>query len=237
MAEDISPALLKKVEDTFHRNLANNKVSKTKMMQRARDGTLRSVHQYSRQVGKALANAFLEEITPDVLPDGTLYYNIAQKVIVPPLKEAHEMVSDVADQMQAYQNRRMAIGLKPVRPPIQMERVEGLIDVLTSSPFFADNVEYLNEPIRNLVDHFADYHLEKNTEFLENTGIEVLVVRLAEATACEWCHDRAGMYEGYRDAQDNEAFSRHEGCRCELEIRGGGTSGKMAAKGHAFVRT
>lgn len=235
MAEDIAPALLDKVQKEFKRNLKTAGVNQKEMLKRARDGTLKSVNEYSSKVGKALSQSFLDVLTPDVMPDGTFYYNIAVKTMIPPIKDAHKMVSDVADEIQAVNNAKMGIGIKPVRPPIQMDRVDGLIDLITDG-FFADNVDYFIEPIKNLVNHFGDYHVEKNAEFMENSGVGIVVVRTAEATACDWCKERAGMYDGYREAEYNEVFARHEGCQCELEIRGSGTSGKMRAAGHAFVR-
>ncbi len=235
MAEDIAPALLDKVQKAFKRNLKAAGVNKADMLKRARDGTIKSITPCSEKIGKALSKSFVEVLTPEAMPDGTFYYNIAQKTMIPPIKEAHKMVSDVADEIQAANNARMGLGIKPVRPPIQMERVDGIIDLLTDG-FFADNVDYFVEPIKNLVNHFGDYHVEKNAEFFDNSGVGVVVIRRAESTACEWCHDRAGMYDGYYEAQVNEAFARHEGCKCELEIRGKGTSGKMQARGHAFVR-
>lgn len=236
MAEDIAPVILDRIEKTFHANLKKAGVIQKEVMEKARSGTMKSINQYSHKVGKALANAFTSEITSDILPDGTFYYNIAQKTMIPPLKEAHKMVSDVADEIQAVNNKKMGIGLKPIRPPIEMDRVDGIIDLLTDG-FFEDNVHFLDEPIKNLVDHFGDHHVEMNAEFMDNTGIAVIVVRTAEETSCEWCGDRAGVYDGYEEAKDNDAFARHEGCRCELEIRGSGTSGKMRAIGHAFVRS
>ena len=236
MAEDIAPMILDRIEKTFHANLKKAGVVQKEVMEKARSGTLKSINQYSHKVGKALADAFTSEITPDILPDGTFYYNIAQKTMIPPLKEAHKMVSDVADEMQAVTNRKIGIGLKPIRPPIEMDRVDGLIDCLTEG-FFEDNAHFLDEPIKNLVDHFGDHHTEMNMQFMDNTGVGVIVVRTAEATCCAWCADKAGVYESYDDARDNEAFSRHEGCQCELEIRGRGTSGKMRAVGNAFLRS
>ena len=235
MAEDIAPALLDKVQKEFKRNLKAAGINQKEMIKRARDGTLKSINQYSSKVGKALSQSFFDVLTPDVMPDGTFYYNIAVKTMVPPIKDAHKMVSDVADEIQAVNTAKMGLGIKPVRPPIQMDRVDGLINMITNG-FFADNVEYFIEPIKNLVNHFGDHHVEKNAEFMENSGVGIVVIRRAEATACDWCKEREGMYDGYREAEYNEAFSRHEGCQCELEIRGGGTSGKMRAAGHAFVR-
>ena len=237
MAEDIAPMILKRIEKTFHANLKEAGVFQKEVLEKARSGTLTSVNKYSHKVGRALADAFTKEITPEVLPDGTLYYNIAQKTMIPPLKEAHAMVSDVADEIQALNNQKMGVGLKPIRPPIEMERVDGLIDVITGEFSFEDTVEYLNEPIKNLVDHFGDRHVEMNAEFMDSTGVGVVVVRTASSASCKWCDERAGVYDSYEDAQFHEAFSRHEGCKCELEIRGKGTSGKMRAYGHAFVRS
>lgn len=236
MAEDIAPVLLKDIQKAFKRNLKAVGVDQKAYLERARSGTLKSINQYTAKVGKALSRAYTEVITPDVLPDGTFYYNIATRTITPTLKEAHKMVSEVADELQATTNKRIGVGIKPIRPPIDMNRVDGIIDLVTEG-FFEDNAHYLVEPIRNIVDHFGDEHLEKNVEFLNNSGVSTVVVRTADANCCEWCAERAGTYDGYQEAQDNEAFARHEGCRCEIEIHGGGKYGKMATKGHAFVRT
>lgn len=236
MAEDIAPVLLKDIQKAFRANLKRANVDQKAFIEKARSGTLKTITKYSEKVGTALAKAYEEVLTPDALPDGTLYYNIATRTITPTLKEAHKMVSDVADEIQAASNSRIGIGLKPIRPPIEMNRVDGIIDLVTDG-FFADNVGYLNEPIKNIVNHFGDRHLEKNAEFLSNSGVETVVVRIAESTCCPWCSERAGTYDGYQDAQDNEAFARHEGCRCEIEIHGGGKYGKMGTRGHAFVRT
>ena len=236
MAEDIAPALLEKVEKNFHGRLEKMGATKSAMLKRVRDGTARSLTTYTEKVGKALSMAFVDEITPEVLPNGVFYYNIAVKVVVPPIKEAHGIVNEVASEMQVKNNKKAGINLKSIRPPIEMDRVDGIVELLVNGEF-ADNIHYLVEPIKNIVDHFGDYHTEKNAEFLSNTGVEITITRTSEANACEWCRERDGVYHSYREASDNEVFARHEGCRCEIEIQGGGTSGKMRAKGHAFVRT
>ena len=59
MAEDIAPALLDKVQKEFKRNLKTAGVNQKEMLKRARDGTLKSVNEYSSKVGKALSQSFL----------------------------------------------------------------------------------------------------------------------------------------------------------------------------------
>ena len=236
MAEDIAPALLKDVERRFRQNLTKNGVNLKKDIQRARDGTLRNVHAFSNKVGDALADAF-GTISAESLPDGTMFYNIADRVMRPPIEEAYTMVSDVADEVQTVINRKAGIGLKSVRPPLEEERVKGLIDAVTSAGF-ADTEHYLDYPVKCLVDHFADNHMAKNAEFLDESGVYTYVIRTAEANCCDWCADRAGTYESYRDAQENEVFARHDGCRCTVEIQCGKTRGFMSkTSGHAFVRS
>lgn len=236
MAEDIAPALLEAVNKNFHQRLEKAGATKTAMLKRVRDGTVKSINNYTNKVGKALSKAFVEEITPEVLPDGVFYYNIAEKVVIPPLKEAHSMVNEVASEMQAVNNKAAGIGIKPIRPPIEMDRVDGIIELLVNGDF-ADNIKYFVEPIRNIVDHFGDYHTEKNAEFLSNTGLDITITRIAESTACAWCQERDGVYHSYSDALDNKVFARHEGCRCDVSISNGTSSGRMRAKGHGFVRT
>ena len=236
MAEDIAPKLLSNVQKAFKSGLKSRGVDDVKKAKAlAAENKLR-LHDYSKKVGDALAEAYGKVLTADALPDGTMYYNIANKVMRPTITEAYEMVSDVADAGQAARNRQIGIGLKPIRPPIEEERLSGLIDVITSG-WLEDFETYLDEPVKNIVDHFADHHLEKNAEFLSNSGVSTIVIRTAEATCCDWCSDRAGTYENYWEAQDNEAFARHEGCRCTLEISSRRGTGKMRAVGHAFVRT
>lgn len=235
MAEDIAPALLEQVEKRFRQNLTRKGVNLKKDIQRARDGTLTNVHSFSNKVGDALAEAF-GSITAEELPEGTMFFNIADRVMRPPITEAYKMVSDVSDEVQNVSNKKAGIGLKSIRPPIEEDRVKGLVDAVTSGEF-AKTEHFLDYPVQCLVDHFADHHMEKNAEFLENTGIYTEVIRTAEANCCEWCSERAGTYDGYRDAQENEVFARHDGCRCSVEIRSGKTRGFMKkTSGHAFVR-
>ena len=94
MAEDIAPALLKEVERQFRQNLTKKGVNLKKDIQRARDGTLTNVHSFSNKVGDALAEAF-GTIKAEELPEGTMFFNIADRVMRPPIREAYSMVSDV----------------------------------------------------------------------------------------------------------------------------------------------
>lgn len=236
MAEDIAPKLLSSVEKAFRSGLKSRGIGDIKKAKALAAENKLKLHDYSQKVGDSLAEAYAKVLTPDALPDGTMYYNIAEKVMRPTITEAHGLVSDVADAGQAARNKKIGIGLKPIRPPIEEDRLSGIIDAVTSGAL-EETATYLNEPVKNIVDHFADRHLEKNAEFLTNSGVSTTVTRTAEATCCDWCTEREGTYANYLEAKENEAFARHEGCRCSLEISSSRGSGKMRTSGHAFVRT
>ena len=235
MAEDIAPKLLDLVERRFHQNLRLKGVNLKKDIQRARDGTLTNIHSFSNKVGDALAEAF-GAISAEELPEQTMFFNIADRVMRPPIKEAYGMVSDVADEIQTVANKKAGLSLKAIRPPLEEDRVKGLIDAVTSGEF-TNTEHFLDYPVQCLVDHFADRHIQGNAEFFDGSGVPFEIVRSAEANCCDWCSQRAGSYEDYYDAQMNEVFARHDGCRCDIEIRSGRSHGKMRTSGHAFVRT
>ena len=193
MAEDIAPALLERIEKEFERRLKLKGLNLGVAIQRARDGTLTNLNQFSNGVGDALADAF-SIITADQLPEETMFFNIADRVMRPPINEAYKMVSDVGDEIQNVANQRAGIGLKAIRPPLEEDRLKGLIDAVTSG-LFKDTEHYLIYPVRCLVDHFADPHMEKNAEFLDNSGLYTEVIRTAESHCCKWCSEKEGRYD------------------------------------------
>lgn len=236
MAEDIAPALLEEIEKAFGRNLKKRGINLGDFLQRVRDGTFTDLHEFSNGVGDALAEAF-GIVVAEELPEGTMFFNIADRVMRPPVTEAYEMVSDVADELQNIRNANAGIGLKAIRPPLEEDRLKGLIDAVTSG-LFKNTAHYLDYPVQCLVDHFADHHMEKNAEFLDNSGLYTEVIRTAESHCCKWCSEREGTYKSYAAAKDNNAFARHDGCRCKVEIRSGKTHGFMRqTSGNAFVRS
>jgi hypothetical protein len=113
---DVVPAMLEGVQESFHGRLARD----SRIMRvngRIRDGTatLIDAHVYSQRVGTALSNALKEHITLDALPNGELYYNIADRIITPTMMEDYEMVNEVAENVQKVVDQKSGIGLGSAR--------------------------------------------------------------------------------------------------------------------------
>lgn len=116
MAEiiDVAPELLDRVQKTFSRKVESNREIK-RILQKLEDGTADMVDaaNYARAIGESLAAAFATIKAAD-LPDGRMYYNIANRVIRNPLEEADVMVEDVAGKIMALLNKKAGIGLKVI---------------------------------------------------------------------------------------------------------------------------
>ena len=130
---DIVPALLDSVQKSFKSRVERDGRI-LRVNGRIRDGTatLADAHVYSQRVGTALSNALREHITADTLPNGELYYNIADRVINPTLMENYELVNETAEDIQRIIDTKDGIGLGSVKAPFPQERVDGLIDKMTT---------------------------------------------------------------------------------------------------------
>lgn len=119
---DAVPELWEQISRDFNRS-ASTDVWIRSFLRRVKDGTATS-EEASVYAGSALARALKKES----LPDGKLYWNIADRTIRPLLTEVHRRVNDAAAAVLAAENKRNGIGLKPMRGPWPENRVKDLID-------------------------------------------------------------------------------------------------------------
>lgn len=129
MAADIAPELYEKLHTEFELNIKRNKRIQS-FLKKGDKATQREVSLYSADLGQCTADALIHVLSEDNLPNGKLYWNIAQKTIIPLLKEAYEMVMAAAEAVQKREDKELEISLNPIRPEFPEERVNGLIDKL-----------------------------------------------------------------------------------------------------------
>ena len=128
MAVDIVPALYEKIQAEFEQNIKSNRRIQQFLKQDRH--TQKDVSLYSADLGECVSKALGKCLTAEALPDGKLYWNIAQRTIVPLLKTANDMVLDAAEAMQKQEDAENGIRLTPIRPPFPEDRVNGFIDKL-----------------------------------------------------------------------------------------------------------
>lgn len=111
---DIAPELYDRVHKAFKRYVADDRRVK-KVLDKVEKGTAdyEDAYTYATAVGECLSRAF-SLIEESELPDGRMFYNIAQRVIRPLLEEADYITAEISDRIQKTLNEKAGIGLNPV---------------------------------------------------------------------------------------------------------------------------
>lgn len=216
MAADVVPVLNEKIQTSFQTNMMKDRRI-TQISNRIRDGTATFYdgHDYAERLGENLSKALRSNLNAETLPDGRLYYNIAQRTVTPALMENYELTNDVAEQIQSLLDAKQGIGLKSVKADFPKARIQGLIDKMTTEGIsLQDALVWLGEPIINNSEAFFDDFIDSNAKFRNDAGLKATLTRTAESNCCSWCAALAGIYE-YGNAPD-DIYRRHEFCRCTV---------------------
>ena len=204
--EDIAPALLEAIRKEFRKILGDAKLKQLNYL---------GAEEYAETVGDAMAKAFQRHISADKLPEGRMFWNIADRVIRPMLELDHRLVSDAAVEAQQALNMAAGMGLKAQRAALDEDRVIGILNKVANAEDFSTVAWMLDEPIRTFSRSVVDDVLEKNIDFQGRAGLRPKVIRTAERKCCRWCSNLAGVYE-YPDIP-RDVYRRHENCRCSVE--------------------
>lgn len=213
MVEDIVPGLLKEIQSEFTEEISRDaKIGAIEKRIAKGTATMADVHQYAARLGENLSAVLIEYLDADNLPDQTLYYNIADRIVRPMLEDVHISINDTAIEIQKIIDEASGIGLNGIRADFPKGRVHGLIDKMVEAG--EDYPKWLGEPVINCTESFSDDYMKTNASFREDAGLKIKIVRTAEATACDWCKNLEGEYS-YDDLPD-EIYARHEFCRCDV---------------------
>lgn len=229
MAEDVVPALNAEITRAFERNMMMDKRA-ARLGGLIRDGTkdFTAAHKYAEVTGSAMSRALRDTLTEDKLPNGTMYYNIADRTVTPALKTVHSLNTKAAADIQRSIDAAEDIGLTPVIPDFPAERAAGLVNKMTLADTLEKARVWLGEAIINSSEAYVDDFIRENAEARYNAGLKVTLTRTAAGGCCAWCSGLAGVYE-YGD-HPPEVFQRHEYCRCMVVYKNGKTSQSVWSK-------
>lgn len=229
--EDVSPKLLERVQKTFDEICTKDKQLE-KLKEAARD--YEGLDLYAERLGDNLARAF-RVIGAEDLPKGRMYYNIADKVVRPLLEDNWNTVVQAGIEVQKGINAAAGIGLKPIIPKPESDRIYSLTFKISEYENFADAQWLLGEPVTNIIMRAADAMAEGNALFQHNAGVETRFTRNVRYKCCDWCAERAGTWT-YFDMPD-DFWGRHEHCRCTIDYKPEKGKGyRMNTSGNAFIR-
>ena len=150
-----------------------------------------------------------------MLPDGKMYWDIADRVVRPLMEDDHEMVADAARQVQQALNEAAGIGLRAQTSPLDNDRIDGILNRISAADQYDDVAWILDEPVRLFSLAVVDDALKRNVEFQGKAGMKPRIIRRAERRCCEWCRNLEGTYD-YPDLP-GDVYRRHNNCRCTVE--------------------
>ena len=113
---DIAPQMYEDIMERFEYHKKNNHVI-DRCEKRLANGTAtygEDAYQYANALGACMSDAFMDVITQDKLPDGHMYYNIAERTVRPALEHIGVLAGAYANGVQQILNEQYGIGLKPV---------------------------------------------------------------------------------------------------------------------------
>lgn len=213
--EDIAPQLIQAVTDEFHRLYDSSSKIKT-LLAKVKKGTATyaEAQEYAIEVSRLIGVAYEKHVSSATLPDGKMYYNIAERLIPETLDENYKLVSQYAADVQTKLNQNAGINLKAQTADREQDRIDGLVELASNADQYDDIEDQLLSAFENFSQHIVDSTIQKNADFHYRSGLRPKIIRRAERKCCKWCRGLAGVHE--YPAVDPDVYRRHENCRCTV---------------------
>lgn len=216
MENDVLPGILQEVQERFERDFGKSEIVRNAFAAlKAKKATYKTANEFAIEIGDILSKALGASLSTDKLPDGKMYYNIAQRLLTDVLGRNHELVSGYASDVQKNLNDKAKIGLKVQVPELNLDRIAGIVNRFSSEENFEEVSWLLGEPIVNFTQSIIDDSIQKNAEFHHRSGLQPEIVRKSYFHCCEWCQEVQGNYKYPRVPKD--VYRRHQHCRCILD--------------------
>lgn len=226
MENDVLPGILQEVQERFERDFGKSEIVRNAFAAlKGKKATYKTANEFAIEVGEILSKALGASISADKLPDGKMYYNIAQRLLTDVLGRNHELVSGYTSDVQKNLNDKAKIGLKVQVPELNLDRIAGIVNRFSSEDNFEDVSWLLGEPIVNFTQSIIDDTIRKNAEFHAEVGLNPKIVRTTVGNCCKWCQKLAGSYV-YPNVP-HDVYRRHQNCRCTVNYKTSDGKGKM----------
>lgn len=219
--EDIVPELLENIREEFQKNFgASEKIRDLYKKIQGGSATYKDAYEFAENTGSILAQSFGKYLSSSMLPEGRMYYNIADRILRDTLRENYDLITDVTSKIQKSLNKNAGIGIKPIVPELNQDRIDGLVNKISSAENYDDVAWVLDEPVKTFSLSVVDDSIKKNAEFHSEAGLSPKIIRKSESKCCKWCRNLVGSYT-YPDNVPDDVYRRHENCRCTVDYHPG----------------
>lgn len=218
MEKDIVPKLLETIEKEFdEKTFSSSKLKKTLKALQDNKATYLDANEFAIEVGEILSDVLSTNITVNILPDGKMYYNIADRIINPTMSKNYNLISDFTVDIQTELNHQAGLRIKGQKAKLNQSRIDGIIERLAGAESFEDIKWILGEPMVNFSQSVVDDTVRTNAEFQAKAGVRAKIIRKPDSKPCKWCRALVGEYN-YQDAPA-DVYKRHENCKCTVEYK------------------
>lgn len=223
---DIVPELLEKIKKDFSKNVRNSsKLKRIAKLVEDGNASYSDANEYAIEVGELLARSFRKFVTADILPDGRMYYNIAERILNDTLSNNHSLISAVTSKVQSELNIKSGFRIKGIAPTLSQDRIDGIINRVSAEESFDDVKWILDDTVVSFSQSVVDDSIKENAEFHYKSGLYPTITRTIDrADACDWCKSVAGVYK-YPDVPQ-DVYRRHDRDRCTVEYDPGDSKRK-----------
>lgn len=216
MAEDIGIELHDKIKRAFDVRCEKDSTL-THIKRKIENGTatMEDTSVYARRLGENLRKSIESTTKPDDLPGEKMYYNIAQSILEPLLRNNYDDVNGICAEVQRALDAKKGIGIAPQKADFPAERIRAAIGGAAVKETAEHAIQVLGRTAENITGSFQTDYIKKNAEFRSKAGLDCYIERKDGHNCCDWCSKLAGRYR-YPDEVPKDVYRRHDNCTCDV---------------------
>lgn len=216
---DISSKLLELIITDIISN--KSKLEKYQNLLKNNNASYKEADDYAVALGEITKAAFDNNVNSAVLPNGRMYYNIANSIIPKVLQSNFTDINKYCQEVQKLFNDNKGLTFNPVNVNINNDRLKGLIQSIADAENYDKVSKQFTESLINYGQSIVTDNIKANADFQYKTGKVLPVIRrMSTGKCCKWCTSLVGTYK-YTPDMDTAVFRRHANCRCLVEYDNG----------------
>lgn len=219
---DIGAELLEKIRAEFQKSCKADKYIQS-VLKKIDGGTakMEEVALLSKQLGFRVSQAIGAHVNVAALPDGKMYYNIADTILTGVLKDNYDVINSAAAECQKALDSQTGINITPQQAAFPTERVQAVVNA-ASVPDIAEEVmiRRMTAPAQNITESFYNDYVQKNVKLRSDAGLDCYIIRNDHGGCCKWCSKLAGKYH-YPEDVPKDVYRRHDNCGCTVTYLNG----------------
>lgn len=223
--EDIAPVLAADINKRFDAAVKTDTVIK-QLGAKLNKGPLSTgdIRTLSVRLGNHASDALRAVLKPEALPDGKVYWNIAERTIKPVLEKIYQAENALMYMSLDKADKAAGINIAIKQGGDPAERIREVMNYAANSNTAEEISNALNDPVKTTAVDFTDDFIKENAELRDQLGFKQVITREYDGVGlaggkvqCNWCVGRAGTYYSYKEAYEAGAFERHTGCGCTID--------------------